>query len=208
MNEENSLAIIGANVVITGTIETQGGCDRLIVNGVVNGSIITAGALEIGEEGVINASPEMIIDCSELEVAGRITGIGVKVRTDSFILHETGRVEVEALCLPPGGMRKAQGFFSGKLDMSKDYIRRPVRTGSPVNQSDEACQVKASSVSSPPVKAQQHLRSTTPVVQESIPEPRERENDFSTSFGVPRINVTQPRSDYKSLPLPGDPRNR
>lgn len=90
---------------------------RIMVLGEVHGDIYTDGILEIGQGGVLFA--EAIIECLEMVVGGQVVGDHVTIHAELFRMQSTGRVSVDSLRLPPGGLEQARGsVLNARLDMS------------------------------------------------------------------------------------------
>ena len=111
--------LIGVGVVLRGgvTAITGNPASRIMVLGEVHGDIYTDGILEIGQGGVLFA--EAIIECLEMVVGGQVVGDHVTIHAELFRMQSTGRVSVDSLRLPPGGLEQMRGsVLNARLDMS------------------------------------------------------------------------------------------
>lgn len=119
MSSQSIGTLIGADVVVNGSIQSITGNPslRMVVMGRVNGDIKTDGILEIGAGAAV--FPQTSIECAEIVIAGSVTGENTSIHTDLFILQSSGRVDVNTLCLPPGGLEQLRGsVLNARLDMS------------------------------------------------------------------------------------------
>lgn len=212
MNESMGLGdgvgvLIGPGAVLTGSVVYMTGEPgrRIVIQGQMSGGDIrTDGIVEIGPDAVVQASAA--IECNEIHVSGTLKGEGVTVKASLLVLKSQGRIDVQTLCLPPGGLEQLRGsILNAQLQMTSPAANMPAVAppGKVTPASFVAAPVPAApslpvpaAIATPPVRS--------PFTESAFSSPSElSELSDPTKLALPSFGSVPSAVGYRGVDLPG-----